>query len=215
LIEEVFAKFKEIYPNFKPFKVCFAIGTIATAGTVSNRFVLIGAEVATSTKDVDLSEFKNNAYSKVLSGNNNIVQSLENLIAHECVHTQQIRITDSTGIECHLLHAVMSEGFCDFIGELVSGGVVNESIEYGNKHEKDLWKAFKNELCSDSITHWLYNYGTVKDKPADLGYYIGYKIAQEYYKNASDKKQAVVDIIEMTNPVRFLELSRYDQKEKL
>jgi Predicted Zn-dependent protease (DUF2268) len=214
LIEDVFAKFKEIYPNFKPFKVCFAIGTISTAGTVSDRFVLIGTEVATSTKDVDLSEFKNSAYSKVLSENHDIVQNLKNTIAHECVHTQQKGVRDSNGIVCPLLYGVMREGFCDFIGELVVGNQINETAWYGDKHEKELWKSFKSQLCVDTLDNWLYNYGNVKDKPADLGYYIGYKIAQEYYKNSVDKKQAVVDIIEMTNPVRFLELSSYDQKEK-
>ena len=50
-----------------------------------------------------------------------------------------------------------------------------------------------------------------KGKPADLGYFVGYKIAKEYYKNSKDKKQAVNDIIDMTNPLRFLELSKYDQ----
>ena len=58
----------------------------------------------------------------------------------------------------------------------------------------------------------LYNYFTSKERPADLGYYMGYQIAKEYYKNASDKKQAISDIIEMNNPLKFLELSRYDQK---
>jgi uncharacterized protein YjaZ len=98
---------------------------------------------------------------------------------------------------------------------LVAGKQINTvAQEYGNKHEKQLWTAFKNELCNESINNWLYNYSTVKDKPADLGYYIGYKIAQEYYKNSADKKQAVIDIIEMTNPMKFLELSKYDQKVK-
>ena len=60
----------------------------------------------------------------------------------------------------------------------------------------------------------MYNYSTVKDKPADLGYYIGYKIAEEYYKNAADKKQAVTDIIEMNDPITFLQKSKYDQKLK-
>jgi len=215
LIEDVFSKFKIIYPNFKPFQVCFAIGILTSGGTVSNRFVLIGTEITTSTKDVDLSEFKNDAFSKILANNGDIVQNIKNMIAHECVHTQQTQTTDSTSIRCDLLNAVMREGFCDFIGELVAGKQVNTvAQEYGNKHEKQLWTAFKNELCNESLNNWLYNYSSVKDKPADLGYYIGYKIAKEYYRNSADKKQAVVDIIEMKNPIKFLELSKYDQKDK-
>jgi hypothetical protein len=48
----------------------------------------------------------------------------------------------------------------------------------------------------------------------DLGYFIGYEISEEYYKNSTDKKQAIVEIIGMSDPVRFLELSRYGQKAK-
>ena len=74
--------------------------------------------------------------------------------------------------------------------------------------------AFKNELCNQNIGGWLYNGYAVKDKPPDLGYYLGYKIVESYYNNATDKKQAIIDIIELDNPIRFLELSKYDQKRK-
>jgi hypothetical protein len=217
LIDEVFAKFKAIYPNFKPFKVCFAVGPIVSAGTVSNRFVLIGTEVATSTAKVDLSEFHDNAFSKVLAAGdeNNIVQKLKNIIAHECVHTQQIVPLDKNAIGCPLLNNVMKEGFCDFIGELIAGDQINNvALTYGNQHEKALWGEFKSEMCSDHTGNWLYNYSTTKNRPADLGYYIGYKIAEAYYKNAADKTQAIKDIIEMNNPLQFLERSGYDLQAK-
>lgn len=213
LIDEIFEKFKGIYTNFKPFKVCFAIGIVNTGGTVSSNFVLIGSEVSTSTVNTDLSEFNNSAFSKVLAGDKDIVQKIKNIVAHECVHTQQKSRQDSLSVKCPLLYAVMKEGFCDFIGELVAGDQINKVAQaYGDKHEKQLWTELKNELCNTSINNWLYNYNTVKDKPADLGYYMGYKIAQEYYKNAADKKQAVTDIIEMTDPIKFLQLSKYDLK---
>lgn len=211
VIDSVFLEFKKLYPNFKPFKVCFAMGILNTGGTVSNNFVLIGAEVTTSTDDVDLSEFGGNEYSKNLSGKGDIVQKIKGMISHECVHTQQKRPTNAD-IKCELLYRVMREGFCDFIGTLVTGNKLGGNHEYGDKNEKQLWTTLKNELCNENTGNWLYNYSTVKDKPADLGYYIGYKIAEEYYKNAVDKKQAVVDIIEMTDPIKFLALSNYDQK---
>ena len=214
IIDSVFFKFKQLYPNFKPFKVCFAMGILNTGGTISNNFVLIGTEITTSTSDVDLSEFDGNEFSKNLAGKDDIVQKIKGIIAHECVHTQQKRPADTGFIKCELLYKVMREGFCDFIGELVSGNKLGGNHEYGDKNEKQIWTDLKNELCNQNIGNWLYNYSTVKEKPADLGYYVGYKIAQEYYKNASDKNQAIVDIIEMTDPIKFLELSRYDQKPK-
>ncbi len=213
LIEEVFQKFKAIYPNFKPFKVCFAIGALRTGGTVSENFVLIGTEITTSTKAVDLSEIKNEAFRTILEGEEDIVQKIKNMIAHECVHTQQKSELDSNAVRCNLLYQCMHEGFCDFIGELVTGSQINKvNQDYGNAHEKELWYAFKEELCGNKTGGWLYNFSEVKDKPADLGYYMGYRIAKSYYDAAKDKKQAVVDIIEMKNPLQFLEKSGYDKK---
>jgi hypothetical protein len=200
VIEEIFTRFKEIYPNFRPFKVCFAIGIKNTGGTISNDFVLIGTEMATSTEGI-----------KASSGND-IVQKIKHFVAHECVHTQQKQSLDSAAIRCELLYKALQEGSCDFIAELIIGTPRNN--EYGDKNENRLWIEFKNELCNQNISNWLYKGSSAKDRPPDLGYYIGYKIAQEYYKNATDKKQAIIDIIEMTNPIRFLELSKYDQKKK-
>ncbi len=214
-IEEVVSKFELIYSNFKPKKVCFAIGLVNTGGTVSDKYLLIGTEVSTSTKYTDLSEFNNSAYSKNLASGDNALQKIKNIVAHEYVHTQQNIPYDKNAIGCGLLYMCMHEGFCDFIGELLSGSQINlVAQEYGDKNEKELWKEFKNELCNNSAKNWLYNHSSVKDKPADLGYYIGYKIAEEYYKNATDKKQAITDIIEMNDPIKFLQLSKYDQKEK-
>jgi len=200
IIEEVFTRFKELYSNFRPFKVCFAIGIKNTGGTVSNQFVLIGTELTTS-----------------LSGNSTptddeIIQNIKSIVAHECVHTQQKLHPDSTAIKCELLYKALREGAGDFIGELVSQNP--KKNEYGDKNENRLWNEFKNELCNQYIGNWLYNGSTVKNKPRDLGYYIGYKIIESYYKNTRDKKEAIVDIIEMDDAIRFLELSRYDQKQK-
>ena len=211
-IERVFLKFKEIYPNFKPFKVCFAMGIMNTGGTISNNFVLIGTEITTSTKEMDLSEFEDNEYRKLFEGSEDLQIKIKSLVAHECVHTQQPRSIDPNSIKCELLYRTLREGSADFIAELVSGN--EKTNEYGDKNEKQIWTDFKNEICNENSNNWLYNHSTVKGKPADLGYFVGYKIAKEYYKNSKDKKQAVNDIIEMTNPLRFLELSKYDQSEK-
>ena len=212
IIETVFLKFKEIYPNFKPFKVCFAMGIMNTGGTISNNFVLIGTEITTSTKQMDLSEFEDNEYRKIFEGSEDLAAKIKTLVAHECVHTQQPNSTDPNAIKCELLYRTLREGSADFIAELVSGN--EKTNEYGDKNEKQIWANFKNELCNENSDNWLYNYTSVKSKPADLGYFVGYKIAKEYYHNFSDKKQAVNDIIDMKNPIRFLELSKYDQTEK-
>jgi hypothetical protein len=76
---------------------------------------------------------------------------------------------------------------------------------------KIIWlKAFVILLAKN----WLYNFASVKDKPADLAHYLGYKIAEEYFKNVLDKNQAIIDVIKMNDPTLFLQKNKYDQKVK-
>jgi uncharacterized protein YjaZ len=61
-------------------------------------------------------------------------------------------------------------------------------------------------------SNWLYQGDKSKDRPADLGYYIGYRIAQSYYEHASDKKQAIRDILTVSDFGSFLRDSHYGEK---
>jgi len=198
IVRDVFNKFSELYDNFTPFKVCFAIGIKNTGGTVTNEFVLIGTEITTT---IGLGEsFKEE----------DIIENIRGIVAHECVHTQQKPFQSEKSIKCPLLHQSIKEGACDFIAELISGK--SRSSSYGEENEKELWLSFKNELCNQNIENWLYNGHLVKDKPADLGYYIGYEIVKSYYNNSVNKKKAVSDILNMDNPIGFLNQSNYDRK---
>ncbi|HEY1053759.1 MAG TPA: DUF2268 domain-containing putative Zn-dependent protease [Emticicia sp.] len=215
LIEEVFAKLKSIYGNFKPFKVCFAIGVHRTGGTVSDRYVLLGTEMITTGKNVDYSELEGDWAPKDRTKEPDIPLKIKGMIAHECVHTQQKGKLNEKAVVCNQLYSCLREGSANFIGELITGetnySVVNE---YGDTHENALWIEFKSTLCAPNAQKWLYNGDAAKDRPADLGYYIGYKIAKAYYTNATDKAQAIKDIIDMDDPLTFLQKSGYDQQKK-
>lgn len=212
IVEEIVNKFKSIYPNFKDKKVNFSIGMFNTGGTISDDFLLIGTEISASTETTDLSELGGGAFADVLSNGKDIKTKIKNIVAHEYVHTQQKWEFANDAVQCNLLYYTIMEGSCDFIGELLSDGQINVVAQtYGDAQEAELWKSFKNELCNESSDNWLYNFQTVEEGvPADLGYYIGYKIAKAYYDNAEDKTQAIVDIIEMDRPLDFLRKSKYD-----
>jgi hypothetical protein len=215
IIQEVFQEFKGIYSNFKPFQVCFAIGVHRTGGTVSNRFVLLGTEMITTGRKVDYSELGEGWAPSDTTKEPDLAQGIKGIVTHECVHTQQPAQLDSNAIVCNQLYSSLREGAANFIGEFLSGTTNYSSTnEYGDKHERELWNEFKSTLCWPNGSKWLYNGDTVKDHPADLGYYIGYKICQAYYQRASNKRQAIVDIIEIRDPLVFLQQSRYDQKKK-
>ena len=150
----------------------------------------------------------------MLSDDGDLVQKIRNIVAHECVHTQQKNISDTVA-KCPLLWQVLHEGICDFIGEMVAGKQINRAAhEYGDKHEKELWDELKVNLCSSDMSKWLYNGQSAKDRPGDLGYYMGYRIAKAYYEQATDKRQAIIDMIELTLPMQFLQKSKYDPVSK-
>jgi uncharacterized protein YjaZ len=196
--------------------VCFAIGPNRTGGTISDRFVLIGTEMTTTGDSVDFSEF-NAAYQPdpTKPRKVNIPQRIKGIVAHECIHTQQKNQLDSNAVVCTQLYRSLREGSANFIGELVTGTTNYSDVNrYGDAHESDLWREFKSSMCHFNSDDWLYNADRVKDRPADLGYYVGYKITQAYYNNAKDKKQAIADIIEIDDPLTFLQKSGYDKQQK-
>lgn len=67
-------------------------------------------------------------------------------------------------------------------------------------------------MHEDDVSDWLYNGSKSQNRPADLGYWIGYKITKAYYDKAADKKQAVADIIQIDDADEFLEKSGYASK---
>jgi hypothetical protein len=61
-------------------------------------------------------------------------------------------------------------------------------------------------------SHWLYGSSGGNGRPVDLGYWIGFKISETYYNNAAGKKQALRDMMIVTDCKRFLQNSRYADK---
>jgi len=201
-----FKKLKEIYPDAAFPNVYFVIGSMNSAGTLTGKALLIGVDMFGKTDDVSLAELG--------SWHKAIVEKIERVpfvVAHELIHYQQKY--PRTGGEWSLLGKALNEGSADFIAQLISGSHVNPQLhEYGNPREKQLWLEFKKEMNGTSAKNWLYQGDAAKDKPADLGYYIGYKIVESYYKTAKDKKQAVKDILEIKDFNAFLKASGYDKK---
>ena len=99
----------------------------------------------------------------------------------------------------------------DFIGELISGRKNGNRVQhaYGNAHERALWKEFSREMHGTDWSHWLGQADRAVDRPADLGYYIGYKICEAFYQGASNKMDAVRTILQMTDADAFLLQSKY------
>jgi hypothetical protein len=55
---------------------------------------------------------------------------------------------------------------------------------------------------STDLSKWLDN--STYDKQGDLGYWVGYLIVKSYFQHAKNKRQALREIIEMSDPKAFL-----------
>ncbi|WP_205503576.1 tetratricopeptide repeat protein [Rufibacter psychrotolerans] len=197
-------KMKELYPASTFPNVYFVIGRYNSAGTASDNGLLIGIDQFSKSDDVPLHEL--NLWER---NNYNSVQNVPPLIAHELIHFIQTNKSDTT-----LLAGALTEGMADFIGELISGVNINKRLHtFGNPREKEIWEKFKAEMYLNRSKNWIANGGQERpDWPADLGYYMGYKICEAYYNKATDKKQAVKDILEIKDPKAFFEQSGYADK---
>jgi hypothetical protein len=203
-----FRKLKEIYADAVFPNVYFIVGRMNSAGTLTDKGLLVGVDMFGKTDDLSLAEL--GGWQKAVVGK---IERIPFIVAHESIHYQQK--FSLTGGEWSLLGKALNEGGADFIAELIAGEHINPHLhEYGNPREKELWLEFKKEMNGTSAKNWLYQGNEAKDKPADLGYYIGYKIIESYYKKAADKKQAVKDILEIKNFDEFLKLSGYEDKFK-
>jgi uncharacterized protein YjaZ len=132
------------------------------------------------------------------------------LVAHESVHFQQKYLALGT-----LLCACLKEGSADFLGKLTSGRLIarmDETHVWANARERELWEEFQKELDGKDTSRWLYGKSGGNGRPVDLGYWIGYKISEAYFQNATDKKAAVRDMLLIKDCREFLKASRYAEK---
>ncbi len=200
-----FANFKAIYPDAKFPPVYFVIGRFSSGGTATNNGLIIGLDQDCRTPNVptgELSLWQRNNFTDL--------QALPHVVAHELIHFQQAGLAADTT----LLRAVLVEGMADFLGELISGKVANPRLAvYAKGRERQIWADFKKEMHLDRARNWIANGSQeTADKPADLGYWVGYFICRAYYEQASDKKKAVHDILNIKDYPAFLANSKVEER---
>jgi len=201
-IRSSFRKLKEIYPASTFPDVYFLIGRMNSAGTTGSSGLLIGADMFGKDPSVPVEEL--DEWHRTVVG---FVSDIPATVAHELVHYQQ-RSQGKT-----LLAAAIHEGSADFIGELVSGEQMNQSARaYGLEHESELWTQFSHEMHGTDTSRWMYEGKVVNGRPADLAYFVGYRIAQAYYDKAPDKKAAIRAILNFEDADRLLGDSGYAER---
>jgi hypothetical protein len=186
-LQAVLGKLSTLYPEAKFPPVTIAVGRGKPVGVGSPATgVQIGLEALCATDWL----------------NPNVEDRFVRVITHECVHVQQVpALVDDE--HPTVLEGSLVEGAADFIAELISGGVAYAYFPGLTKgREKEIETAFVADVDKKDLSKWLYN--STPEKPADLGYWVGYRIVKSYYQRASDKRQAIREILQMTDPKAFL-----------
>lgn len=208
-----FAGLKQLYSDAVFSDIVFVIGALSTGGTVvKNGQMVIGTEMFSVDNNTPLSGL--NEWQRSVVKDHTYLPSI---VIHELIHVQQFRVLRDMGGSIidgrSLLDQALSEGIADFVTDLVLGRFFNDFIhDYANPIEAELWKDFELEMKGTDVSGWLYNGSNTGGRPGDLGYYIGYKIAEHFYNQSDDKSAALKTILEVRDGEDFLDLSGYAQK---
>ncbi|QNK01451.1 DUF2268 domain-containing putative Zn-dependent protease [Dyella telluris] len=127
------------------------------------------------------------------------------VLAHEYAHVQQAQLAPGVFDDAKptVLEASLIEGSAEFVGEQIAGRVSYAHLAaMARGHEKEIETRFAADEDNTDLSAWLYN-GTLT-KPGDMGYWVGYRIAKAYYQHAADKRQALREILGMSDPKAFL-----------
>jgi uncharacterized protein YjaZ len=96
--------------------------------------------------------------------------------------------------------------------ELASGQELkNANLVYLEKSEnrQRILNDLKNDLFQNDNSKWLYNGGSIEDRPHDLGYTLGYLITKSYFENQEDKQVAVYELLNTDDFTKILKGSDY------
>ena len=211
-IQASFRKLKELYPPAVFPDVYFLIGAMNSGGTTDGgKGLLIGLEMNARDDRTPVDEL--NMWERSSTGQ---ISNVPHIVAHEVIHVEQEHANpsrESGHRKQTLLEAALGEGGADFLGEMISGGIINRTQrEFGNGHERELWEEFRMAMNGTDTSKWLYEGDRAKGRPADMGYYVGYRICEAFYQKAADRSEAVRRILELKDPEGLLRESGYAEK---
>jgi hypothetical protein len=182
-----FARLEAAYPAAVFPDVYFLIGRMNSGGTTSERALLIGIEMFGRGPGVSLDGLSD--WHQAVIGRSS---DLPNIVAHELVHYQQA----PESRQPNLLEASVREGMADYLAERIAGAHINAAAHvWGLANECALWREFEPRMRTTDYSGFLYDGGKVQDRPADLGYFIGYRIVAAYLDRARDRRAAYRDAL--------------------
>jgi len=202
VIRESLRALQGLYPEAVFPDIYFLIVGFISQGTLTDVGLYIGAEMVSADASTPLHELPE-AFRAV-----DLTPSvIPCIIVHELVHYQQDYSRGNS-----VLWQALREGVADLLTVQAVGCTPTASAvyEYGKRHEVALWAEFREVMHGTDFGPWFYNATTSTDRPANLGYWMGYQIALAYFARAVDKQQAVHDLLHIGDAGEILTRSGYD-----
>ena len=141
---------------------------------------------------------------------------LKKIMAHELSHFQQAMAMGGQQYSAlytkpdNLLGLCLREGGAEFLASLVVNDITQtKALEYLKKNEKRLKEQFLSDLEAQNKDLWLWASIEQEDYPELIGYAMGYMICKHYYELATEKTEALQDILLMKDGDAFLTASGY------
>jgi uncharacterized protein YjaZ len=151
----------------------------------------VGAELKCTTPAPPLRELPPG-----LRGSLSPVDAVSTVCVHEIVHAQQPGPSARTNLE-----GALREGAAEYVAFRLTGrlGAV-DAFAYAQRHEAEVRQQFAREADQTLAAKWfLATPDTVTNQPGALGYYVGFRICQAYYRQARDKKAALQTLVALSN----------------
>jgi hypothetical protein len=199
VIQAAFRRLKALYPDMKfPAHVYFVVGPQKGGGMNSDNGIILAADMFATPPGAPYS------YTRVSAA------YVPYSAVHETIHFNQAYQTND---QSTLLQNVVSEGAADFIASLVLEEPTvrqhTDRWDYGCRNEDELAARLLREADLKITKPWMFDHAPDTGWPPDMGYWIGYRIAQAYYGWANDKRAALRAMLGVTDFKAYLEASGY------
>lgn len=202
-IRDSLRSMQRLYPDAVFPDVYFVIGRMSSGGTLSDEGLLVGLEMYGRHEgwpEDELGEW----HRDVIAG----MDGLPHIVVHELVHYQQRGNPGDS-----LLARSLGEGVADYIAEKASGRHINGHVhDWAEPRAAELWAEFRERMHGPDYSGWLYGGELDGGRPADLGYWMGYRIARAYHERAADKQGAIRDMLNIEDAQAFLDASGFAEE---
>lgn len=191
------ARFKKWYPKAVFPDVYFVVGRFNSNGTISDNGLLIGTEQMSKTPQTNTTDWKDWQHKWIMN-----FKQIPVTVSHELVHFNQ----DGMKRENTLLCYAAIEGSAEFIAERITGKTDGDYSAYKGREQK-IWQDFKTDMYLDKYGEWI---SEQPNRPRNGMYWAGYLMCKSYYDRATNKQQAIDDILHIQDYKAFFEKSQID-----